>query len=108
MPFIDTKALQEIERRPGWHGRFFDSASMTFGHYDFKKGADIHSHSHDQEEVWNVIEGELEVTIGGQTQVAGPGGVAIVPPNTEHFVRALTDGKAIVVDYPLRTEFRRS
>ncbi|HEY2032424.1 MAG TPA: cupin domain-containing protein [Rhizomicrobium sp.] len=107
MPFIDTAELKEIERRPGWHGRFFDSPSMTFGHYVFKKGADIHAHSHEQEEVWNVIEGELQVTIAGKTEVAGPGGVAIVPPNTEHHVLALTDGKAIVVDYPLRTEFKR-
>jgi quercetin dioxygenase-like cupin family protein len=54
-----------------------------------------------------VIEGELQITIAGQTQTAGPGSVAIVPSNTEHHVVALTDGKAIVVDYPLRTEFRR-
>lgn len=107
MPFIDTAKLNEIERRPGWHGRFFDPATMTFGHYIFEKGADIHAHSHDQEEVWNVIEGELEVTIGDRKQVAGPGCVAIVPPNTEHTVLALTNGKAIVVDYPLRTEFKR-
>jgi len=70
----------------------------------FEAGSTIHEHSHPQEEVWNVIEGELEVTIGGKTQVAGPGFVAIVPPNTNHFVRAITDGRAIVVDYPLRRE----
>jgi hypothetical protein len=28
--------------------------------------------------------------------------VAIVPPDTRHAVRAMTDGKAIVADYPLR------
>jgi quercetin dioxygenase-like cupin family protein len=33
---------------------------------------------------------------------AGPGSVGIVPPNTEHEVIAVTAGKAIVVDYPLR------
>lgn len=107
MPFIDTAKLKEIERRPGWHGRFFDSPSMTFGHYAFDKGADIRAHSHEQEEVWHVIEGELEVTIAGETRIAGPGCAAIVPPNTEHDLRALSNGKAIVVDYPLRTEFRR-
>ena len=49
-----------------------------------------------------MIEGELEVSIDGQTQVAGPGSVAVVPPNTTHSVRAVTDGRSIVVDYPLR------
>jgi len=102
MSFIDTSKLLVIERTPGWYGRYFDSANMTFGHYEFDAGATIHGHSHEQEEVWHVVEGELEVTIAGQTERAGPGFVAIVPPDTKHEVRALTAGKAIVVDYPLR------
>ena len=101
--FLDTRALPVVERLPGWRGRYFDSANMTFGHYEFDEGATIHAHSHEQEEVWQVIEGELEVTIAGETRRAGPGAVAIVPPMTEHRVRALTAGKAIVVDWPLRT-----
>ena len=51
MTFTDTAKLKIIERRPGWHGRFFDSGNMTFGHYDFVKGTDIHEHNHEQEEV---------------------------------------------------------
>ncbi len=104
MPFIDTRELKTIERLPGWKGKYFDSESMTFGHYVFEAGSSIHEHSHPNEEVWNVIEGQLEVTIGGKTQVAGPGFVAIVPPDTLHFVRAITTGRAIVVDYPLRRD----
>ena len=57
MTFIDTSKLKIVERRPGWLGRFFDSGAMTFGHYEFAKGADIHAHSHEQEEVWHVLEG---------------------------------------------------
>lgn len=102
MTFIDTSKLKVIERKPGWHGRYFDSPSMTFAHYDFEKGSSIHAHSHEQEEVWQVIEGKLEITIAGKKKVVGPGFVGIVPPHTEHFVKALSDGKAIVVDYPLR------
>jgi len=102
MPFIDTRELKTIERLPGWKGRYFDSNSMTFGHYVFEAGSSIHEHSHPNEEVWNVIEGQLEVTIDGIAQVAGPGFVAIVPPNSRHSVRAITDGRAIVVDHPLR------
>ena len=104
MPFIDTRELKMVERLPGWKGRYFDSGSMTFGHYAFDAGSSIHEHSHPNEEVWNVIEGQLEVTIGAKTQVAGPGCVAIVPPDTLHHVRAITDGRAIVVDHPIRRD----
>ena len=33
-----------------------------------------------------------------------PGMVGIVPSNARHSVKALTDGRLIVVDYPLRRE----
>src|SRR3984893_15018493 len=90
MPFVDTAQLQVIERLPGWYGRYFHSPSMTFAHYEFAARSSIHEHFHPQEEVWDVIEGELEVTIDGVTQVAGSGLVAIVPANVRHSVRALT------------------
>jgi quercetin dioxygenase-like cupin family protein len=102
MPFIDTSKLKVIERKPGWHGRYFHSPSMTFAHYDFVKGSSIHEHFHEQEEVWQVIQGELEIMIGGVKKCAKPGFARIVPPNVPHSVKALTDGKAIVVDYPAR------
>ena len=104
MGFIDTSELKVIERLPGWKGRYFNSNNMTFGHYVFDAGSSIHEHSHPNEEVWNVIEGLLEVKIGEDCRVAGPGFVAVVPPNTIHSVKAVSAGRAIVVDYPLRTD----
>jgi len=73
MPFIDTSVLKVIERLPGWHGRYFHSPSLTFAHYDFKRGSFIHEHFHPQEEVYEVIEGDLELTIDGVKQGARPG-----------------------------------
>jgi quercetin dioxygenase-like cupin family protein len=108
MAFIDTNKLTAIERLPGWKGRYFDSGSMTFGHYVFEANSSIHEHSHPNEEVWNVMEGQLEVTIDGNVQVAGPGFVAIVPPNSLHSVRAISRGRAIVVDHPLRADMART
>jgi quercetin dioxygenase-like cupin family protein len=105
MPIIDTNDLDVIERLPGWRGRYFHSPSMTFAHYDFLGGSSIHEHFHPQEEVWEVIEGEIELTVDGVAQIARPGLVAIVPANARHSVKALTDGRAIMVDYPLRNDF---
>ena len=104
MPFVDTNSLEVVQRLPGWHGRFFHSPSMTFAHYNFVSGASIHEHFHPQEEVYEVIEGELEIAIDGVTGVARPGLVAIVPPGARHSVKARTDGRAIIVDYPIRPD----
>src|SRR5882757_9402757 len=105
MPFIDVTTLDVIERLPGWYGRYFHSSEMTFAHYDFKRGASIHEHFHPEEEVYEVIEGELEVTVDGVTQIVRAGLVAIVPANVRHSVKALTDGRAIIVDHPARPDF---
>jgi quercetin dioxygenase-like cupin family protein len=105
MPFVDINSLRVVERLPGWSGRYFHSPSMTFAHYDFTRGASIHEHFHPEEEVYEVTEGELEVTVDGVAQVIRPGLVAIVPGNVRHSVKALTDGRAIIVDSPRRRDF---
>jgi len=102
MTLVDTNELTVVERKPGWRGRSFDSPSMTFVHYEFDTGASIPEHAHPQEEVWEILEGELEISIGGVTHRAGPGFAAIVAANLPHSVRAITDGKVIVIDHPRR------
>ena len=104
MPFVDKREIEEFERLPGWYGRIFSSPNMTFAEWRFATGATIHEHHHVQEEVWQVLEGELEISIGGETRRAGPGMAAIVPADTLHSVRALSDGRALVVDWPLRPD----
>ncbi len=106
MPFIDTGKLEVFQKGTGgWRGRKFHSPNMTFVHWEFDAGASVHEHSHEQEEVWEVLEGELEFTVDGVKQRATAGVVAIVPPNVAHSVKVLRAGKAIVVDHPLRPDF---
>ena len=102
MTFIDTSRLSVKELREGWRGRFFHSPSMTFAYYTVEAGAWIHEHSHPNDEVWNVIDGQLEITVPGETQVAGPGCAVVILPNAAHSVKALTYARAIVVDHPPR------
>ena len=103
MPYVEISKLPVVEPLPGWRGRFFDSARMTFAHYEFDAGAAIHEHFHPEEEVYEVVEGELEITINGIARRLVLGRVGIVPSDAPHSVKAITSGKLIVVDYPLRT-----
>src|SRR5215470_7759493 len=104
MPLVDTGTLKTGERLPGWRDRTFSTSNMTFAHFDFGAGSTIHEHCHSNEEVWTVLEGELEVTIGAERIVARPGLVAVVPPFVAHSVRAISDGKVIVTDCPVRID----
>lgn len=105
MAFLDTASVEIKEPLPGWKGRFFNSENLTFGYYETVEGAVIHEHSHSNEEVWHIIDGELEVTINADTRIAGPGCVAMIPADSHHSVRVVTAGKVIVVDYPIRGAF---
>jgi quercetin dioxygenase-like cupin family protein len=100
--FIDTNRLEPKEPRKGWKGRFFHSQHMTFAYYRVEAGAWIHEHCHPNDEVWNVIDGELEITIDGEARLFGPGCAAVVPPDSAHSIKALTDSRVIVVDCPAR------
>jgi quercetin dioxygenase-like cupin family protein len=104
MTIVRIDGLSEIERLPGWLGRYFHTEHMTVAHYRFLRDASIHEHFHSQEEVYEVLEGELEITIEGEVNVARPGVAAIVPPGARHSVRALTDGRLFIVDCPRRPE----
>jgi len=103
MPFVDPGDMRTNERLPGWMGRYFHSENMTFAYYEIAADAvPLHEHHHPQEEVWNVLEGKLAVTIDGKEHIAEPGCAAIVPPDTPHSARALSACRALVVDYPVR------
>jgi mannose-6-phosphate isomerase-like protein (cupin superfamily) len=73
VPFVDPSTLPAGQALPGWSGRFFSTASMTFASYEIAADAQpLHDH-HSQEEVWTGLEGELAFTIDGVERVARPG-----------------------------------
>ncbi len=102
MPFIETAELAAKEPLPGWVGRVFHSAHMTFGYYEIAPGSRLHLHHHPNEEVWNVVQGELEMVVGDIKMVLRAGDAAVIPAGVEHSANASGYCRAIVVDYPVR------
>ena len=83
MPFVDTRLIEKYERLPGWRGCIYESPNMT-RHGISPLGAEIQERHHVQEEVWQALEGELEVRISGERRRAGPRIAAIVQADTLH------------------------
>jgi quercetin dioxygenase-like cupin family protein len=54
-------------------------------------------HSHPWEEIHVVLEGELEVTVNGESYVLRKGGVAHVPGGAEHSYRNLTEAHFLTI-----------
>ncbi len=106
MPFLKLEELQIKQPFPGFKVRFVHSATMTFAHWNIEAGALLPEHSHPHEQVANVIQGEFELTINGETRRLGPGSVGIIPSNAVHSGRAVTRCHIIDAFYPIREDYR--
>ena len=106
MPFIDFSSLDQRELLPGFRVHMVHSDAMTFAHWDIDAGSELPEHSHPHEQVCNVLEGEFELTIDGETQIVRPGKVAIIPPNAIHAGKAVTACRVLDVFSPVREDYR--
>jgi quercetin dioxygenase-like cupin family protein len=60
-------------------------------HSFMPKGLVKDTQSHQAVQIYLMLEGKMELTIGEDTQVLGPGDSAIVPPNVPHRASMLED-----------------
>ncbi len=106
MPYIDLEAVGVREMLPGTNVRFVHTEKMTLAYWTFEAGAVLPPHSHPHEQVANILEGEFEMTVDGQTRVIQPGMVVHFPPHAEHGGRAITRCRFIDVFSPVREDYR--
>lgn len=63
----------------------------NIGLFLLEKGAFIPEHSHPNEQITHILDGRVEVTVGGVKHIVAKGGVIIIPPNARHAFIALED-----------------
>ena len=104
MQHISDVKIKEISA--GIDGRYVHGDSTTLGYLNIKKGSGVKLHNHIHEQITFVLEGELEMEIGGETMVLKPGNYFVIHSNVMHSARALTDVKVIDVFSPVREDYR--
>ncbi len=108
MGFIDLDQLPELQIAAGISARAVTAECVTVLHVKIDAGSLLPEHSHHNEQVVNVIEGELELEVEGTTHSLVPGKVMILPPNIVHSGRAVTDVRVVDVFHPVRQDFAGS
>ncbi len=108
MGFVEIKDLPELVIAKGISANVVTTDTMTVLHVSLDKGALLPEHSHYHEQVINVIEGELELTVSGKNYSLMPGNVMILEPNVPHSGRAIKACKIIDIFHPVRKDFTGS
>ena len=104
--FKDITTIPSKEIIKGIRARFVHAENFTLGYVSLDEGAVLPEHSHIHEQTSQVMEGELEMTIEGETTILKPGMIAIIPSNTKHSAKALTDCKIADTFCPVREDYK--
>ena len=78
---------------------------MTLAFWEVKAGSPLPEHAHHHEQVANVLEGEYELTVNGETRRLRAGEAVIIPSNVPHSGIAITDCKLLDVFSPVREDY---
>ena len=79
---------------------------MTFAWWTIDEGAEVPEHQHPHEQVVNVLEGALALTVDGAEHVLHAGDVVAIPGGVRHAARALSPCRVLDVFSPVREDYR--
>lgn len=91
---------------PGFFGKFVHGNQSTLSFWDITKGSVMPEHFHIHEQITYIVEGDLEMTIGGEKMLFTAGCVHLIPSNTPHSAVALTNCKVMDSFSPARDDYR--
>ena len=90
--YLDLDGLPPVEFVPGLEFRpvIGDRMLVSFARYRPHTEAPIHTH--EEEQVTFVIDGEFEFDLDGDVRTMGPGTAVVVPPGVPHGARTRDSG----------------
>jgi quercetin dioxygenase-like cupin family protein len=103
------KAIKSIPPKQvvtGITGYYAHGDKQTFGFVEIKKGSVLPEHHHVHEQITYIIEGQLDMVIGGEQHSLTAGMFHVIPSNTPHSAIAITDCKVIDAFSPVREDYK--
>jgi quercetin dioxygenase-like cupin family protein len=87
--FVDVAGIAPIEIVPGLVFRPVLGERLLVNFVRFEPHTDAPVHTHDEEQVVVVLEGEIEFDVAGDVRTLGPGEAIHLPPHVPHGARTL-------------------
>ena len=105
--FKHAEGRETKELAPGARTRTYwgDNMLLSLVEIDANSLVPLHTHPHEQGGI--VVEGEMEMGIGGEVKVLKVGDMYIIPGGVEHYAKGLDRPcKVLDVFSPVREEFK--
>jgi quercetin dioxygenase-like cupin family protein len=90
---VDWSKMEWQKVRPGIERKAFtgNGATLSLNHISPGHKPDPHSHPHEQ--IVYIIDGEVDLVVGGESHRLGPGSLMPIPPHVEHYAKAVIGTK---------------
>jgi quercetin dioxygenase-like cupin family protein len=102
------KDIKPKELVPGITGYYAHGDKHTLGLVELKAGSIVPEHHHVHEQITYILEGQLDMTMGGKSFSLTPGTYNVIPSNTRHSAIAITNCKLIDTFSPVREDYKSS
>jgi quercetin dioxygenase-like cupin family protein len=99
----DIKAKDLV---PGITGYYAHGKDLTLGYVEIKAGSILPEHHHVHEQITYIIEGQLDMVIGGKPCPLKAGMYYVIHSNVPHSAVARMDCKVIDVFNPVREDYK--
>lgn len=104
--WAERDKLPAVTPRPGIEVRVVSGETLTSCWIRIDPETDLPIHAHPHEQIGVVVEGAIEVTIGGQTRRVGPGMAYAVPGGVAHGGRTGPEGVLVIESFaPVREDY---
>jgi quercetin dioxygenase-like cupin family protein len=103
MPLIKEQKPRELA--PGLTGYYTHGERMTLGLVEIEAGSSLAEHKHPHEQITYIIEGQLDMMIGGVNYSLTAGMCHVIPSDTLHSAIAVTKVSLIDVFNPVREDY---
>ena len=100
------KNIKPKELAPGITGYYAHGERSSFGYIELKKGSQVSMHSHINEQITYIIEGQLDMIIDGVVFSLTDGMYHVIHSNVPHSAIAVTDCKVIDSFSPAREDYK--
>lgn len=105
--FKDAADRVPKELAPGATTRTFWGDNVLLSLVEIEANSEVPRHTHPHEQAGIMLEGEMEMGIGGEVRVLKPGDMYIIPGNVEHYARCGDKpARALDIFSPVREEFK--